>query len=163
MRELRAAARGLLSGSRPLRVAIISVFVLSGLARALLIAGAKPQLISDAFDYHAYARSLLAGEGYASTHTDRQKTAGRPAYEGFTFRAYRPPGYPVFLAVLYGIAGWHTRLALVANAAADLVTQICFLLIAYKLFGNRDYYMRAYPPVKSWIREHDLFKGIKQI
>lgn len=30
-----------------------------------------------------------------------------------------------------------------------------------KLFGYREYYMRTYPPVKSWLREHDLFKGIK--
>jgi N-acetyl-1-D-myo-inositol-2-amino-2-deoxy-alpha-D-glucopyranoside deacetylase len=28
-------------------------------------------------------------------------------------------------------------------------------------FGYRECYMRAYPPVKSWLREHDLFKGIK--
>jgi len=30
-----------------------------------------------------------------------------------------------------------------------------------KFFGYREYYMRAYPPVKSWLRERDLFKGIK--
>lgn len=29
-----------------------------------------------------------------------------------------------------------------------------------KLFGYREYYMRAYPPVKGWSREHDLFKDI---
>jgi len=27
--------------------------------------------------------------------------------------------------------------------------------------GHQDYYMRAYPPVKSWLRERDLFKDIK--
>jgi N-acetyl-1-D-myo-inositol-2-amino-2-deoxy-alpha-D-glucopyranoside deacetylase/mycothiol S-conjugate amidase len=35
------------------------------------------------------------------------------------------------------------------------------LNIVTKILGHRDYYMREYPPVKSWIREHDLFKGIK--
>jgi N-acetyl-1-D-myo-inositol-2-amino-2-deoxy-alpha-D-glucopyranoside deacetylase/mycothiol S-conjugate amidase len=32
--------------------------------------------------------------------------------------------------------------------------------IVAKILGHRDYYMREYPPVKSWKREHDLFKGL---
>jgi N-acetyl-1-D-myo-inositol-2-amino-2-deoxy-alpha-D-glucopyranoside deacetylase/mycothiol S-conjugate amidase len=34
------------------------------------------------------------------------------------------------------------------------------LNIIKKILGHRDYYMREYPPVKSRLREHDLFKGI---
>ena len=30
-----------------------------------------------------------------------------------------------------------------------------------KIFGYKDCYMRAYPKVKSWFNEHDLFKDIK--
>jgi len=33
--------------------------------------------------------------------------------------------------------------------------------LANRLFGHRDYYMRAYPPVNSRLRERDLFKNIK--
>ena len=35
------------------------------------------------------------------------------------------------------------------------------LSIVTKILGHRDYYMREYPPVNGWFREHDLFKGIK--
>jgi hypothetical protein len=137
MDGVRTAVRDLMKAGRPIRAAILVVFLLSVAVRVILVARADPQLVSDAFDYHAYARSLLDGNGYASEHKNREATIGRAAYEGFTFRAYRAPGYPVFLAGLYGVFGWHPRVALAANVVADLLTQLCFLLIAWRLLGPR--------------------------
>lgn len=48
-----------------------------------------------------------------------------------------------------------------ASMLGDGSPRFGILSIVNKIFGHRDYYMRAYPPVRSWLREHDLFKGIK--
>ena len=48
-----------------------------------------------------------------------------------------------------------------ASMLSDAPPRFHILNIVTKIMGHRDYYMRAYPPVKSWLREHDLFKGIQ--
>lgn len=104
-----------------------------GLAlRLWLIFAANPTLASDARDYHDYAASLLAGRGYVQVYNGETE-----AFNGFTFRAFRPPGYPVFLAGLYAVVGWHLRAALLANIVADLITQLASAWIAHRLFGIR--------------------------
>jgi len=44
---------------------------------------------------------------------------------------------------------------------SDAPPRFHILTIVTKILGHRDYFMRKYPPVKSWLREHDLFKGIQ--
>jgi len=48
-----------------------------------------------------------------------------------------------------------------ASMLSDAPPRFHILSIVTKILGHRDYYMREYPPVKSWLREHDLFKGIQ--
>lgn len=48
-----------------------------------------------------------------------------------------------------------------ASMLGDAPPRFHILNIVNKILGHRDYYMREYPPVKSWLREHDLFKRIK--
>jgi LmbE family N-acetylglucosaminyl deacetylase len=44
---------------------------------------------------------------------------------------------------------------------SDAPPRFHILNIVSKILGHRDYYMRDYPPAKSWLCEHDLFKGIQ--
>ncbi|MBU0718633.1 MAG: hypothetical protein KJ749_10330, partial [Planctomycetes bacterium] len=128
--ELAATFRELTHTSRSLRIAIVGIFAGSVLLRGLILASATPVLVSDARDYHVLAKNLAAGQGYIQHYEG--ETA---AFNGFTFRAFRPPGYPIILAGLGSIFGWSLHVPLVANIAADLVTQACLLLIALRLFG----------------------------
>ena len=99
--------------------------------RLYLVAHATWVPVSDSRDYHALARSLAAGEGYVQRYEG--ETA---AYQGLTFRAYRMPGYPVFLTAVYGLTGWHPRHAQLANVACDLLTGLLLLALARHLLGR---------------------------
>ena len=95
-----AAARPLRSVRSP--VVLAGVLVLAALAIRLGFVAALPgQLdLRDAADYDRHAVSIAGGEGYPSA-----AAPGRPT-------AYRPPGYPYFLAGVYRLAG-------VSDAAPD--------------------------------------------
>lgn len=120
-----------LSGAKPIvRATILAVFLASIAIRAVLLASVTPVLVSDARDYHVLAKNLAEGRGYMCAY--QGETA---AFNGFTFRAFRSPGYPVFLAGLSLAFGWSPYVPLIANIVADLVTQACCLLIAAHLFN----------------------------
>ena len=69
--------------------------VMLALVLRLLYVDATPgyQLRHDARDYELHAQSVAVGEGYS-----RHVAYGRPT-------AFRPPGYPYFLAGVYRVAG----------------------------------------------------------
>lgn len=110
--------------------AIVVIITLSMMLRLFLVLSANPILTSDAYDYHEYAVSLLNGHGYSQTYQGDSHI-----YNGFTFRAYRSPGYPVLLASLYSVFGPNVRAAMFVNIFADFMTQACVVLIAFRLFG----------------------------
>lgn len=122
---VRAAWEALRGASPITWFGLIALLVVSAVFRGWLILAASPTLVSDARDYHDYAASLLEGRGYVQIY--RGETA---AFDGFEFRAFRPPGYPFLLAGLYRIVGWHPRAALLLNVMADLATQVAAALIA---------------------------------
>jgi hypothetical protein len=100
--------------------------------RLFLVSQATWQPVADTRDYHALARSLLAGEGYRQVYDGETL-----AYHGLTFHAYRMPGYPAVLAAVYGLLGWRTVHAYLANVAFDLAGQVAALALARRLFGRR--------------------------
>jgi len=108
-----------------------AVLALSLALRVVIISHATPQLVADARDYHALAESLLASRSYQQQY-DGETTA----YHGLTFYAYRMPGYPIFLALVYGVFGWRPLYAYLANVLCDLVAEIFALLIGRRLFGR---------------------------
>jgi 4-amino-4-deoxy-L-arabinose transferase-like glycosyltransferase len=71
------------------------VLVVLALVLRLLYVDATPayELRHDARDYELHAQSIAVGEGYS-----RHVAYGRPT-------AFRPPGYPYFLAGVYRVAG----------------------------------------------------------
>ena len=128
--EFRTAVHRLIRAPRGLRYAYVAVFAASLAIRIVLAAAVKPVLLSDARDYHELARSLMEGRGYVQVYEGETQ-----AFNGFTFRAFRSPGYPVILAGLYKVFGRHPGVYLGLNIVADEVTQVCALLIAAYLFG----------------------------
>ena len=90
------------------------------------------QLVHDAKDYDGHARSIAIGEGYSDT-----LAYGRPT-------AFRPPGYPYFLAGVYRLAGVERapaveRIRAARTAGAFVGTAIVALigLLAGQLWGAR--------------------------
>jgi hypothetical protein len=84
--------------------------------------------VSDTRDYHDLARSLVRGEGYVQVYEGE-----RPEYRGLAFRAFRMPGYPAFLAILYSIFGWDPRVGYLANVACELGTQVLLIALGRRL------------------------------
>jgi 4-amino-4-deoxy-L-arabinose transferase-like glycosyltransferase len=109
----------------------VAVFAFSLALRLVIVSHATWHPVGDTRDYHAFAESLLSGRGY------QQRYAGETAaYHGLTFHAYRMPGYPVFLALVYGLFGWRPLYAYLANVLCDLVTAVFTLLIGRRLGGR---------------------------
>src|SRR5918911_3723757 len=79
------------SRRRRRRLLLAALFLLAFAVRLYAAAayGAEPS--ADAADYHRLAAGLAAGRGYAG--------------EGGLPTAWRPPGYPAFLACVYAAAG----------------------------------------------------------
>jgi MYXO-CTERM domain-containing protein len=90
-------------------------------------------IIHDARDYDRHARSLATGQGYG-------KIGSGPG--GLT--AFRPPGYPYFLAGVYAIAGveradkeQRERAGRIANAIVGTAIVALIGLLAAQLFDRR--------------------------
>jgi hypothetical protein len=119
--------------SRPewLGGAELAILGLSLLLRLAVIHGAVWQPVHDTRDYHVLAWNLAHGHGYQQLYLGET-----PEYRGLTFHAYRMPGYPAVLALLYTALGWSARHAYRANVAFELVTQLGVLWGARRLFGR---------------------------
>jgi hypothetical protein len=109
----------------------LAILALSLVLRLALIHPVTWEPIHDTRDYHVLAWSLSHGQGY------RQVYDGETVeYRGLTFRAYRMPGYPVFLALLYSTVGWRPYHAYLANVGLELLTELGVLFAGHRLFGR---------------------------
>src|SRR5438105_8750844 len=81
----------------------------------------------DPADYQRFAVSIAAGHGYPKS---LYAPGGGPT-------AFRPPGYPYFLAAVYAVAGDHINLARVLQALLGTISVGLIGLIALRLFGRR--------------------------
>ena len=106
--------------------ALLAVLVVALLARvAVIVATPDFRPIFDAADFHRHAHSIASGHGYPSSQL------GVP---GPT--AFRPPGYPVFLAGVQKLGGgWEAER--VAGALLGVVTVLLIYLIALRVWGAR--------------------------
>ncbi len=126
-----AAVGALIHAPRRYQLALAAVFAGGLVLRFWLVSVAQPTLVSDARDYHELAQSLVAGRGYVQLYHGETQ-----AFEGFTFRAFRAPGYPLVMAGVYALAGVKPALVLLVQVLADVVTQVCAVLIAVHLLGR---------------------------
>jgi 4-amino-4-deoxy-L-arabinose transferase-like glycosyltransferase len=136
---VRSAPQPAAPGARPRRPAawlipIVLVMLAGTLVVRLAYTDATPgyQLVHDARDYDGHARSIAIGEGYSDT-----LAYGRPT-------AFRPPGYPYFLAAVYRVAGVERavaaeriRAARIAGALVGTAIVALIGLLVAQLWGAR--------------------------
>lgn len=98
-----------------------------------IVATPDYRIVHDAYDYDRHARSIAAGQGYAPLGTG----PGRET-------AFRPPGYPYFLAAIYQITGLEradaeerARAGRIANAVVGTAIVALIGLLAVQLFNRR--------------------------
>jgi 4-amino-4-deoxy-L-arabinose transferase-like glycosyltransferase len=80
------------------------------------------QLYPDSKDYDALGLSLASGSGFADNHSPN---------------IYRPPGYPFFLAAIYGRLGHHYAAVTIVQSIVGALTCVLVLLIGERLFTRR--------------------------
>ena len=78
--------------------------------------------IADAADYHQIAASLADGRGYVNT-------AGQST-------AWRPPGYPAFLALIYRLTGPSVVAATIVQSFVGALTVLMLILFASTLLNH---------------------------
>jgi hypothetical protein len=117
-----------------LAVALGALIVAAALILRLLYMDATPryELRHDARDYEEHARSIAVGEGYS-----RRVAYGRPT-------AFRPPGYPYFLAGVYRLAdverastARRVHTARLAQALVGTAVVALIGVLAAQLWGRR--------------------------
>ncbi len=87
---------------------------------------------SDTRDYHVLAHNLAHGQGYLQVYEGEAAE-----YQGMPLRAFRMPGYPVFLATLYTVLGWEPMWAYLANVVFELATLLLIVWLGQHLFSRR--------------------------
>jgi 4-amino-4-deoxy-L-arabinose transferase-like glycosyltransferase len=109
---------------------VLIVAAALGLRLGYVAATPDYELRHDARDYDAHALSIARGEGFSDTIA-----YGRPT-------AFRPPGYPYFLAGVYKLAGVEradverrVRVARVAGAAVGAVAVALLGVLAWQVLG----------------------------
>lgn len=115
-----------------IRIAVLAILILGLLVRLLLALSASWPGFSDSRDYHALAKNLLEGAGYFQRYHGEN-----PIHEGYTFYAYRMPGYPIFLAVIYGLFGFAARNAYLAQAVIEVFGLYLFWRMAKEIVPVR--------------------------
>jgi 4-amino-4-deoxy-L-arabinose transferase-like glycosyltransferase len=97
--------------------------------------------IADAADYHQIAASLADGRGYVNA-------AGKPT-------AWRPPGYPAFLSLIYRIGGPSVLAATLVQAFAGALTVLMLMLFGSTILGHLETaiagVIAALYPVLVWL------------
>jgi 4-amino-4-deoxy-L-arabinose transferase-like glycosyltransferase len=81
-----------------------------------------PPLFSDDIDYVALGQSIAHGQGY--------QLEGHPT-------AYRPPGYPLLLALSFSLFGYSLAPVRLAQTFADLLSCLLLYALGRKLFSER--------------------------
>jgi 4-amino-4-deoxy-L-arabinose transferase-like glycosyltransferase len=103
---------------------LLAVFVLALLVRCYAVMSHPSEPINDAADYHGLATRLAAGQGYVNE-------VGRPT-------AWRPPGYPFFLAGVYAVFGVSLKAATITQAVVGALTTVLLVIFGTTIAGRRE-------------------------
>lgn len=109
---------------RDWRLCLLALFVLALAVRCYAVAFHAAEPVADAADYHRLAAGLAQGLGYADA-------AGAAT-------AWRPPGYPFFLAFLYSIFGVSVTAAAYAQAALGALSVLLLAAFGSLVAGRRE-------------------------
>ncbi len=130
MREIERG--GGLGRRRGVLIAALIVVAFAARLAANIFLGLDVPPLSDDRDYDQLAWSLARGEGYTIPYEAIDGTL-----LGRAFITFRPPLYPVFLSLVYRMAGHDLAAARVAQAGLGALTAGVAFLIGRRLFGER--------------------------
>ncbi|HET7531389.1 MAG TPA: acyltransferase [Mycobacteriales bacterium] len=113
------------AGTVDLRRWLLAVTGLALLVRVVVVLATRDTFVlaNDGADYHRLAQSILDGHGFGVSHF---APGGGPT-------ALRPPGFPIWLALVEGITGGSVLGARLANAVAGAVVAPLTVLLARRL------------------------------
>jgi 4-amino-4-deoxy-L-arabinose transferase-like glycosyltransferase len=109
--------------------AVWVLLLLALVVRLAVVAGTDLHLSNpgqDPYDYDQHARSIASGHGYPES----KFTAHGPS-------AFRPPGYPHFLAAVYKLTGNRIGAARVVQAILGTLTVGLIGILAWRICGRR--------------------------
>ncbi|HEX5083198.1 MAG TPA: glycosyltransferase family 39 protein [Blastocatellia bacterium] len=105
------------------RFAFTLIFTLAIILRFYAVINFPAKPASDAADYHRLAMSIVTSHGYLAQN-------GSPT-------AWRPPGYPFFLAGIYSIAGESVFTAYMVQAILGGLTVLALMYLAMAILGRK--------------------------
>jgi len=117
------------------RLVVIGLLLVAALALRLGYVALTPDyaIVHDARDYDAHARSIAAGDGFARLGPGPSRVT-----------AFRPPGYPIFLAGVYTLTGHEARddearvtAGRIANALVGTAIVALIGVLTAQLLGQR--------------------------
>jgi 4-amino-4-deoxy-L-arabinose transferase-like glycosyltransferase len=110
------------------RWGVLAIVALATAARvAMLVASLHFTLFGDPEDYQRHAVSIAAGDGFPTTVIASPGTAS----------AFRPPGYPFALGVVYAVVGVHPQAGRALSAALGVLTVVLIAYLGRELWDAR--------------------------
>lgn len=103
---------------------LLALFLLALVVRCWAVTFYPAEQVNDAADYHRLAADLSRGLGYVNE-------AGGPT-------AWRPPGYPAFLAIIYSGFGVSVRAATLTQAVLGGLTVLLLAAFGALIIGRRE-------------------------
>jgi 4-amino-4-deoxy-L-arabinose transferase-like glycosyltransferase len=105
------------------RLAFTLIFILAIILRLYAVLHFPVEPVSDAADYHRLATAIATSHGYV-------------AQDG-SLTAWRPPGYPFFLAGIYSIAGANVFIACMVQAILGGLTVLALMYLANAILDRK--------------------------
>jgi 4-amino-4-deoxy-L-arabinose transferase-like glycosyltransferase len=109
--------------ARQSRTAFTLIFILAVMLRLYAVIHFPVEPASDAADYHRLATSIATSHGYVARN-------GSPT-------AWRPPGYPFFLAGIYSVAGISVFTACMVQALLGGLTVLALMCLAMAILDRK--------------------------
>lgn len=135
-----AAAISSISNRRWLLL-LIGLSVLACAVRLIAVSAFPTVPLADAADYHRLAVALTDGGGYVSA-------SGVPT-------AWRPPGYPIFLFIIYRLFGTSVQAAYFVQAVLGVVTVLLLVALGVLTIGRTEAFLgglfAAFYPSLFWL------------
>jgi 4-amino-4-deoxy-L-arabinose transferase-like glycosyltransferase len=108
---------------------LLLIFLLALATRAFAVSFFLALPVSDALDYHRLAISLSQGHGYVD--------------EAGAATAWRPPGYPLFLAAIYKVFGAQYKAAYYIQALLGSLAALLLFVFAMLTIGRKEAFVAA--------------------
>lgn len=123
MTEKRFSESAKFDGLRQKRIAFALIFTLAVILRLCVVLYFPARQVADAADYHRLAVSLALNHGYVAED-------GSPT-------AWRPPGYPFFLAGIYSAVGVNVFIACLIQAILGGVTVLAVMYLGAVILDQK--------------------------